>query len=879
MKKVFLFFLLCTSIAMNIHAQLPLGVSLDHNTIIMAKDSDTTLVATVIPSDAGNKNLTWEILHETGISVIDTINTTPDGRCIVQAKDVGTAKIVVHTVMGNKMDTCVFHVVIPVESISLSVDTVRMFLEHDTTLIATISPEKATNDSIVWSLSDNTVVSFLVMNDTVCYLKALSVGEAILYAKVYFGDTIYQDSCIIEVTAIPIESLTFDTNNITISVGTDTVLTVHLTPNTGIDSTILWWSSDENIVSRVSSGYETTFTIRGKSIGVAKVAATSYADPTKTDTVVVTVIGIPAIGIYLTPDTMEIAMNTNAQVIACVSPFNTTDKSIEWISNDSTTVDILSTPININDTICHISALKSGSATIFAKTIDGDFKDSCFVRVFVPMDSLVMNIDSITLDIDEKYQLKAIIYPDSATYKSLLWTVSDFALVDTLQTINDSICRIQATKAGIAIVYAMTLDGLYKDSCVITINPTSVTGITMNVDSVKVRWSEIERLIATIHPANASDMTVTWTSTDPTVVEIYATNNDTICDIKALQPGEVKIIAETLDGSFKDTCIVTVVPLATGIKLNDHTLTAYLDNGYIPYTYLLNAVVLPSQPYYFQAVEWTSSDSSVVDLSPMSMDTIHELIPKSVGVAIIYARALYGDFKDSCIVTVKNQYVVLESDTASINGLIEMSLILPDQPIQSVSFTLQLPKYFGLTWEGSKYRTKLSDESKSDYELSILKVNDSIYQFDIQSLTTQTSGLRLRSDNIFLKMMDIYYTIYEDALFGLKNNYFASLKDVLINLSDTIIDVDKVDIVIKSFKDPTGNTLIFNHVYLPYVYNNRLYVNSDKAETVSVYSLNGSLLFTGKKKSGQAIFNLHTREKFLIIKGSSGWANKVTNRD
>jgi hypothetical protein len=71
--------------------------------------------------------------------------------------------------------------------------------------------------------------------------------------------------------------------------------------------------------------------------------------------------------------------------------------------------------------------------------------------------------------------------------------------------------------------------------------------------------------------------------------------------------------------------------------------------------------------------------------------------------------------------------------------------------------------------------------------------------------------------------------------------------------------------------------MIVNPSNLSYIYNNRLYVNSSKAETIYVYTLNGNLLFTGRKTEGQAAFTLKTPEKALIIKGSSGWANKVAN--
>jgi hypothetical protein len=54
----------------------------------------------------------------------------------------------------------------------------------------------------------------------------------------------------------------------------------------------------------------------------------------------------------------------------------------------------------------------------------------------------------------------------------------------------------------------------------------------------------------------------------------------------------------------------------------------------------------------------------------------------------------------------------------------------------------------------------------------------------------------------------------------------------------------------------------------------RLYVDSPAAETVYVYSFTGKLLYTATKATGQATFDVPA-EKFLIVRGSSGWARKL----
>lgn len=62
-----------------------------------------------------------------------------------------------------------------------------------------------------------------------------------------------------------------------------------------------------------------------------------------------------------------------------------------------------------------------------------------------------------------------------------------------------------------------------------------------------------ETLVATITPANADDTVVTWTSDDTTIATVDA--NGKVVGVAA---GSANITVTTHDGSFTDTCAVTV---------------------------------------------------------------------------------------------------------------------------------------------------------------------------------------------------------------------------------------------------------------------------------------------------------------------------------
>ncbi|MDR1116264.1 MAG: hypothetical protein LBL33_09010, partial [Tannerella sp.] len=218
-------------------------------------------------------------------------------------------------------------------------------------------------------------------------------------------------------------------------------------------------------------------------------------------------------------------------------------------------------------------------------------------------------------------------------------------------------------------------------------------------------------------------------------------------------------------------------------------------------------------------------------------------------------------------------------------GLIEVSLKIPDNVAITGSFELHLPYGFGLAFgEDRKYNSKLADEFAESSELSITRNDDSTYMFDISLIPVSQSSM-LRSDPEKKKVLDIAYTTYGDARKGSKDVYDAKFTDVNFVVIEAEgnyeIKEEQIDIEvkIKAYEDPDGNEFVKEKENIfAYIKDNRLYVNTAKAETVYVYLLNGSTVMTKEKTEGTAIFDLDVREKILIVRGTSGWAQKVVNR-
>lgn len=80
----------------------------------------------------------------------------------------------------------------------------------------------------------------------------------------------------------------------------------------------------------------------------------------------------------------------------------------------------------------------------------------------------------------------------------------------------------------------------------------AVTGVNLNKDATTIAVGATETLTATIVPENATVQTVTWSSDDDTIASVA----DGV--VTGVAAGSATITVTTTDGSFTDTCTVTV---------------------------------------------------------------------------------------------------------------------------------------------------------------------------------------------------------------------------------------------------------------------------------------------------------------------------------
>ena len=419
------------------------GVSLNKDKLNLAVGGNETLIATVTPENATNKNVTW--------SSSNTAVATVDANGKVTAVSVGTTTVTVTTKDGGKTATCAVTVTIPVTGVSLNKTELTLPAGSTETLIATVTPDNATNKNVTWS-SSNPAVATVDSNGKV---TAVSAGTATITVTTVDGGK--TATCAVTVT-IPVTGVSLNKTELTLPAGSTETLIATITPADATNKNVTWSSSNTAVATVGNDGKVTAV-----SAGTATITVTTE-DGGKTATCAVTVT-IPVTGVSLNKTELTLPAGGTETLIATVTPDDATDKSVTWSSSNPAVATVG------NDG--KVTAVSVGTATITVTTVDGGKTATCAVTVTNPIVNVIsvsLNKTSLTLAAGSTEILIATVTPDNATNKNVTWS-SDNEAVATVG--NDG--KVTAVTRGTATITVTTVDGGKTATCAVTVNPRGDT--------------------------------------------------------------------------------------------------------------------------------------------------------------------------------------------------------------------------------------------------------------------------------------------------------------------------------------------------------------------------------------------------------------------
>lgn len=382
------------------------------------------------------------------------------------------------------------------------------------------------------------------------------------------------------------------------------------------------WTSSNPSIATVDGGLvkalkpgNTIITVSQKIGGVIKSATCSI------------VVTQSVTSITIDPAEVVLPIGHSRTLKATVKPNNLSGVNLTWKSSNENIVTISdATPLTVT-----ITGVAGGHAVVSAINQDNVVVGYCHVSVKQSVTSIVLSETNVVVDLNtKKMQLRASVYPENALNKEVYWTSTD----ETKAKV-DANGMVTFLKPGTVSIIATSSDSpAVRAICNITIQ-IPVSGVSLDEKTKTMYVGEVARLSYVISPSTASTNTVTWTSSNSSVVSVDATGK-----VTAKGAGTAVIILRSLDGGHTAYCTITVKRIATGVKLD----VAKLDLKVGEY-YYLNAELTPKDSTDTKLV-WESSDTKVA-----TVDANGKVIAKDSGQTIIMVRTETGAYA-TCKVTV-----------------------------------------------------------------------------------------------------------------------------------------------------------------------------------------------------------------------------------
>ena len=339
---------------------------------------------------------------------------------------------------------------------------------------------------------------------------------------------------------VALKSISLNKNNLSLTEGDKSMLTVTYNPKNTTVSKAVSWTSSNTKVATVKNG-----TVLAKGAGTATITAMVNG---KKATCAVTVKKkeIPLQSISLNNTSLKLEKGQTDTLKVTYSPSNTTDnKDITWTSSDETIA-------TVKNGI--VTAVSDGTATITAAV--GKKSASCKIKVYtpVPLDSISLSEQNLNWDItlqDETTLIVTYDPVDTTDDKKVTWSSSDENVVRVTGTGEDQeTVLVVAEGPGTATITAQV--GNKKAECKVDFT-ASLNKWTLNEHNLELDKGETKQLTTTFIPDYTTDpKDTTWSSSDESVATV-----DENGVVTAISEGIATITAINANGTM-DECKVTV---------------------------------------------------------------------------------------------------------------------------------------------------------------------------------------------------------------------------------------------------------------------------------------------------------------------------------
>lgn len=430
---------------------------------------------------------------------------------------------------------------IPVEEIIIDTENIEniedgvLTLEpgEETKIEIKVTPDNATDKGVTFESSDESVVII----DKNGNIEAVGEGEAIITVTSK-DDPTKTDSVVVQVKnpVVPVEKVVVEKDEFVLDITEKDKIEASVIPDDATNKELTYTSDDESIVKVDKYG-----NIEAVGKGTATITVASKDDPTKTAEVKVTV-EVPVDKVIVEKEEITLDVGEKDEITVIVTPDDATDKSVIYESSDESVVKV--------DENGNIEAVGKGEATITVTSKDDPTKKTEIkVTVEVPVEKVVVDKEEITLDIGNNDKINASVVPTDATDKGIIFESDNEKVVRV-----DENGNIEAVGKGEATITVTSKDDPTKKTEIKVTVEVPVEDVEADKDEITLDLGSKDKINVTVTPDDASDKSVTYESSDETVVKVDENGN-----IEAVGEGTAIITVVSKENPEKyDTVKVTV---------------------------------------------------------------------------------------------------------------------------------------------------------------------------------------------------------------------------------------------------------------------------------------------------------------------------------
>ena len=513
------------------------GVKLNKTELSLEKGQTETLTATIEPSTATNKSLSWSSNKES-VATVDSngkVTAVAPGEATITVKaDGGKEASCKVTVTSNAAEN------VKVNSITINGSS-NMTVNGEQTLTATVKPDDASNKTVTWS-SSNTEMATVDQNTG--KVTALKEGKVTITATAADGSNV-EGKLVITVTEAvkPVTGIeiTSDTESFEVQLGGSLKLSATVSPDEATDKSVTWSSSNKQVATMNQDGTVNVLS-PGKTIITATAKDGSGAKAEQEITVTKAVNPVESIEITSNTGKFEVQLGESLTLSATVSPDEATDKSVTWSSSNKQVA-----TMNQDGTV---NLKKAGTTTITAASQDGSNVNGTIELTVTAPEKKIESIEitsstnSNTVKLGDTVTLTAKITPGDAYKQDLIWSSSN----KQVATMNQD-GTVNLKKAGTTTITAASQDGSNVNGTIeltVTAPEKKIESIeiTSSTNSNTVKLGDTVTLTAKITPSDAYKQNLIWSSSNRDVATM---KQDGTVNLK--KAGTTIITAASQDGS------------------------------------------------------------------------------------------------------------------------------------------------------------------------------------------------------------------------------------------------------------------------------------------------------------------------------------------